>query len=76
MLFSLGGAIAGPFLGVWLSLIAVSMISAGVAATLNATTPILIIPVVMTYYKEKVSLRAALGAAVAVGGVALLIIGK
>jgi drug/metabolite transporter (DMT)-like permease len=76
VLFSLAGATAGPFLGVWLSLIAVSLISAGVAATLNATTPILIIPIVMLYYKEKVSARAMAGAVLAVGGVALLFFGK
>lgn len=72
MLFALGGAIFGPFLGVWTSLIAVSMIAAGVAATLNATTPVWIIPNVILYYKEKVSFRAVLGAIVAVAGVAVL----
>ncbi|MBD3258834.1 EamA family transporter, partial [candidate division GN15 bacterium] len=61
MAFALGGAIFGPFLGVWTSLIAVSMIPAGIAATLNATTPIWIIPNVVLYYKEKVSIRAVLG---------------
>ena len=62
----------GPFLGVWLSLVAVSMIPTGIAATLNATTPILIIPVVIAYYREKVSYRALVGAVLAVGGMALL----
>ena len=74
MALSLGGAIMGPFLGVWMSLVAVRTINAGVAATLNAMTPIFVIPVVMFYYKEKVSLRAFLGALVAVSGVALLIL--
>jgi len=72
MKFAAGGAMVGPFLGVWLSLIAVKLISAGVAATLNATTPILIIPVVRWYYKEKVSIRAIAGAVLAVGGVIIL----
>jgi drug/metabolite transporter (DMT)-like permease len=35
-------------------------------------TPVLIIPFVILIHKERVSLRAALGALVAVGGVALL----
>jgi len=72
MLLALGGAVFGPFLGVWTSLIAVARIPAGIAATLNATTPIWIIPNVVVYYKEKVSLRAVFGAIVAVGGVAVL----
>ena len=72
ILFSLGGAIFGPVLGVWTSLIAVKMIAAGIAATLNATTPIWIIPNVILYYKEKVTLRAVLGAVIAVLGVAVL----
>ncbi|MCB2230902.1 DMT family transporter [bacterium] len=75
MMFSAAGAIIGPFLGVWMSLVAVKYIEAGVAATLNSTTPILIIPVVIWYYKEKVSSRAVLGAVIAFVGVALLFVG-
>ncbi len=71
---SFSGAITGPFLGVWMSLVAVKYIEAGIAATLNATTPIWIIPLVIIIYKEKVSIRALLGAIVAVAGVALLMI--
>jgi drug/metabolite transporter (DMT)-like permease len=72
MFFSFMGATFGPFLGVWMSLVAVSKIEAGIAATISATTPVLIIPTVLLYYKEKVSLRAILGAVVAVIGVAML----
>lgn len=75
MLFATGGAIFGPFLGVWTSLIAVMYIPAGIAATLNATTPIWIIPNVIMFYKEKVTLRAVIGALVAVLGVAILFLG-
>jgi drug/metabolite transporter (DMT)-like permease len=74
MLFTAAGAIFGPFLGVWTSLIAVKTIAAGIAATLNATSPIWVIPNVMIYYKEKVTLRAVLGAVIAVAGVAILIL--
>ncbi|MDH3891428.1 MAG: DMT family transporter [candidate division Zixibacteria bacterium] len=73
MLFCTGGAVVGPFLGVWMSLVAVRYIATGTAATLNAMTPVVIIPLIILYYKEKVSLRAFLGAVVAVGGVAILI---
>ena len=76
MLFSFGGALMGPFLGVWLSLVAVQYIEAGFAATLNSLTPILIIPLVIGIYKEKVSPRAVIGAVVAFVGVALLFLGE
>ncbi len=72
MAFCAGGAVVGPFLGVWMSLVAVKLIAAGTAATLNSMTPVMIIPLIVLYYKEKVSIRAVLGAVVAVGGVAIL----
>jgi drug/metabolite transporter (DMT)-like permease len=68
----LGGAVSGPFIGVWLSLIAARFTDVGIAATLMATTPVLIIPLVMLVEKYRPSLRAVLGAAVAIAGVALL----
>jgi drug/metabolite transporter (DMT)-like permease len=68
----LGGAVSGPFVGVWLSLIAARYTDVGVAATLMATTPVLIIPLVMFTEGYRPSLRAVLGAVVAIAGVALL----
>ncbi|WP_044248001.1 DMT family transporter [Chondromyces apiculatus] len=70
--FAALGALAGPFVGVSLSLVSIQHTSVGVATTLMSTTPVLIIPAVMVLHRERVSLRAALGAALAVGGVALL----
>jgi drug/metabolite transporter (DMT)-like permease len=75
MFFTFGGAVFGPFLGVWSSLVALAHTSAGIAATLNSTSPILILPTVILYYKEHVSPRAAIGAAIAVIGVTLLFLG-
>lgn len=72
--YALGGSLTGPFLGVWMSLVAVRLIDTGVAATLNATTPIAIIPLVMIVYKERISLRALLGALLSVGGIAILML--
>jgi drug/metabolite transporter (DMT)-like permease len=66
------GAVVGPFLGVWMSLVAVKYIAAGLAATLNSTTPVLILPLVVLWYKERITLRATLGAVVTVCGVALI----
>jgi drug/metabolite transporter (DMT)-like permease len=70
--WSTAGATMGPFLGVWMSLVAVKYIATGIAATLNAMTPVAVLPLVIWYYKEKVTLRAALGALVAVTGAAIL----
>ena len=70
--FAALGAIAGPFVGVSLSLLSIQHTETGVAATIMSTTPVLVIPAVILLHKEHVSLRAALGALVAVGGVALL----
>ncbi|MDI1443296.1 DMT family transporter [Polyangium sp. 6x1] len=70
--FAALGAIAGPFVGVSLSLLSIQHTETGVAATIMATTPVLLIPAVILFHKESVSLRAVLGALVAVGGVALL----
>ena len=66
------GAFFGPFLGVSLSLTAVRFTEAGVAATIMAIVPVLIIPPAILIRKERVSPRAVIGAVVAVGGVALL----
>lgn len=67
-----GATFLGPVTGVWLSLVAVRLTKAGVAATLMSLVPILVIPMVMVAYRERVSLRAAIGAAISVAGVAIL----
>lgn len=66
------GSLFGPALGVSLSLVAVEYARVGVAATIMAIVPVLIIPFVIVLHRERVSPRAVAGAAVAVGGVALL----
>jgi drug/metabolite transporter (DMT)-like permease len=66
------GAFFGPVLGVSLSLIAVQQIFAGVAASLMATTPILILPVAVLVRRERVGLGGLAGTVLAVAGVALL----
>jgi drug/metabolite transporter (DMT)-like permease len=69
---TLGGSIFGPFLGIWLAIVAVKYTQAGVAATLLATVPILIIPLTMLVYKTRPSSRTVIGTLIAVTGVALL----
>lgn len=75
MLHLLGGAIVGPALGIWLSLTALKLIPAGIAATLIATMPVVVLPMVIVAYKEKVSWRAAIGAVIACLGVVILVNG-
>jgi drug/metabolite transporter (DMT)-like permease len=70
--FLLGGAVFGPFLGVWMSLVAARHTDVGVAATLMATTPVLVVPLLMATEGYRPTLRALLGTAVTVIGIALL----
>ena len=69
------GAFFGPFLGVSLGLFAAQRAGTGVAATIIATVPVLLIPVTVIGFGEKITLRELVGALLAVGGVALLFLG-
>jgi len=71
-LATIGATFLGPVFGVWLSLVAVRLTKTGIAATLMATTPIVVLPLLILVQKEKVSRRAALGAVAAVAGVGML----
>ena len=66
------GAIFGPVLGVWLGLISVKNINAGVAATLMGISPILIIPFSRIFEKEAVTKNGIIGALLSTAGVAIL----
>ena len=66
------GAFVAPFLGVTLSMVAVAYTQAGIAQTLISLMPVLIIPVVWVFYKQRTSLQGILAAIVAVVGVAVL----
>lgn len=66
------GAFLGPFLGVWLSLVAVQYIFVGIASTLMALPPIILIPLSHWIFKEKITIGAILGTIIAVFGVALI----
>lgn len=66
------GAVFGPFLGVSFSLLAVQHTEAGVAATLMALAPVLIIPVSVLLFHERVAWPTVAGALVAVSGSALM----
>jgi drug/metabolite transporter (DMT)-like permease len=72
MLFTSVGAIAGPFLGVSLALLALHHLTTGVASTIFSLVPICIIPFSIFLHKEHVSGRAIVGAVIAVAGIYLL----
>jgi drug/metabolite transporter (DMT)-like permease len=70
--FASFGAFFGPFLGVSLSLFSVRHTVAGVAASIMALQPVIVIPLVVILHRERVGIGGVLGALVAVAGVALL----
>jgi drug/metabolite transporter (DMT)-like permease len=72
LVFTALGAFCGPFAAVSLALVAIRNTAAGVAASIMALTPVLIIPMVVLLRRERVGLGGLLGSLVAVGGVALL----
>ena len=68
------GSVFGPFIGVSLSLISIKYTSAGISSTITSIVPVLIIPLSILVFKEKVKTKEILGAVVSVFGVALLFI--
>lgn len=69
---TLVGTILGPVLGITGSLIAIANAQIGIASTLMSTMPIIMLPIVRYYYKEKLTWKAIFGALVSVVGVAIL----
>ena len=68
-----GGAFFGPFLGVWMSMVAITYAAyIGVAATLMSLMPVIVIPVIWVLYRQRTSWRGIIGASVAIAGVAIL----
>jgi drug/metabolite transporter (DMT)-like permease len=65
----------GTYLGIWLMSYGVIHAEVGIASTLNATSPLFVLPLVVWLEGEKLSYRAVLGAGVTVAGVAVLLLG-
>ena len=65
----------GPFVGVGFSLMAVQYTAAGVASTLMAMTPIIILLPSYWLFHEKITWRAVAGAVISVVGVSLFFLG-
>ena len=68
--------IIGVFGGFLLFLLSLKYIDASIANTLNSTAPLFILPMVAIILKEKISIKAILGATVTVGGIGLIFIGS
>jgi len=63
------GSVFGPFLGVSFSLLSIQHTKAGIAATIMAIVPVLIIPPAILVFKEKVNTKEIIGAVITVAGV-------
>lgn len=65
------GSLFGPFLGVSFSLLAVQNTRAGIAATIMAIVPVLIIPPAVLIFRERINWKEITGAIITVVGVML-----
>lgn len=72
LLLTACGTVVGPFLGVWMSLVAFKHSPLAVAQTLASLSPVLILPFAHYVLKERVTPRAILGAVIALIGAAAL----
>ena len=66
------GALVGPVLGVSASLLAVQHAEIGVASTLMALPPVIILPISYFALKEEIGWHAIVGTLLAIAGVAIL----
>jgi len=66
------GAFIAPFIGVSFSLLAIQNAEVGVASTLMALPPVLLLPISFFLFKERFGWQAVLGTLLAVGGTAVL----
>ena len=73
--YIIAGAIVGPVIGMTMSLAAVSLSHVGIASTLMALSPVLMLPLGYWLFQERITLRAVLGTGIAMMGVAMLLAG-
>jgi drug/metabolite transporter (DMT)-like permease len=70
--YVVGGALTGPVFGVWMSMVAVQRAQVGIASTLMALSPIILIPFERRFFEDQISPRAIVGTVVALAGVAII----
>jgi drug/metabolite transporter (DMT)-like permease len=66
------GSVIGPYLGITFSFFAIIYAKIGIATTLMATIPIIMLPLSIAIHKEKLSWKSVVGAFITVIGVAIL----
>lgn len=66
------GSIIGPYLGITLSYLAIIYTKVGIASTLMSVVPVIMLPLSIIIYKEKITLAAVFGTCLAVAGVVIL----
>lgn len=66
------GTVVGPIIGVVLSLVSIQYTKTGIAATLMAVSPILMIPATVIAFKQKTNYIEIIGALVGLAGIAIL----
>ncbi|PIW70756.1 MAG: hypothetical protein COW08_00295 [Ignavibacteriales bacterium CG12_big_fil_rev_8_21_14_0_65_30_8] len=71
-LFTVVGTVFGPFLGITLSLLAIKYTKIGIASTIMATVPVIMLPMSKYLHKEKFTWKIIIGTFMAVGGVAII----
>ncbi len=74
MTFAVCATVTGPFIGVSLSLMAVQYTEAGIASTIMALTPVLILWPAHFFFKQRVTFKEVIGACISVMGVSLFFI--
>ena len=71
---TLAGTVTGPILGVWLSMVAVQQLGAGIASALFVTTPLFLLPITRLAYGAKIGWQGLLGTVLTVVGAAMLLL--
>lgn len=71
--YMIAGTIFGPVMGVSLSLYTISLLPVAVAQTIFALLPLIVMPLNIFIYKEKLSVQAVFAALIALCGVMVLI---
>ena len=69
---TIAASFVGPYLGITLSMVAVTLTETGIAQTLLSLMPVMIIPVIWIFHGQRTNLRGIVGAMVAVIGVAII----
>ncbi len=66
------GSFIGPFLGIWLSMIAIKLTYIGVASTLMSLPPIILLPISRWIFKEKITILSVVGTFFTILGIAVI----